>query len=39
MIANLYNSVYWDRQDQPKTHDGDGIAVGDAKQEDTEAVR
>ena len=36
MFADLYNLVYWDQQDQPKT---DGIAVGDTTQEDTEAVR
>ena len=39
MVANQYNVVYWDQQDQPKSYDGNGIAVGDATQEDTEAVR
>ena len=39
MLADLYNLVYWDQEDQPKNNDADGIAVGDATQEDTEAVR
>lgn len=39
MLADLYNVVYWDQEDQPSINDGDGIAAGNVPQEDTEAVR
>ena len=39
MLADLYNVVYWDQEDQPKINDGDGITVGDATEEDIEVVR